>query len=643
MIEAIAWKEWREQRVLVGSGIALALLIPIMMLASVDQLGKQLLVTDPTELLRPCYILLLWPWIAAAAGAGATGGEIGDGTIEALVARPIGRLRLWLIKVAVAGASVIVVAAASLGAEQGYLLLSDPAKAGMIATSGLGSIIAMDHMAPVAAFCFLAFALGVLLGLVLGRVWAAIGTSLACAAVAFSLVSALSVRLDLVHELQPTRVTLLTSFVSLLVLASAAYAFRTAEILSLRARVRCAGRSLLGCAAVVLLLWPPFLIAMRHVDVDTARVTRARMSPRGDLVAVTLTARDDASSELWMLPLDGDPPRRIGRSLADYPLFTRDGSQVAYRSNVSTFGLAVRGEGYYRIVDVDGQSDRALPADWLYASRAPDNVANHSASTGGSSGADSEDRAEPGSLQSAKPSRERRRRNGELCDDPLWVNIEEPLGEPPAVICHTPSTTSRSALTAEPPREDADPYCPLLPGDLRAGDVVVVSYGGDTSANHVDQYAIYTSRRDGTGADLLTRSDSLPWVLRAADGGWWITTKDTTTGSYRDWAYAGGEVQSLSLLHAEFLTSASPHALRAIGDGGGGFDRADSERGLAYLLLDLGGDAWRFSLRADHVGWIDDDRAVFVSPTDGAVTIADATTRQLIHLPPIGAERTPSG
>ncbi|MBW2278855.1 MAG: ABC transporter permease, partial [Deltaproteobacteria bacterium] len=112
---ALLWKEWREQRPIVITGLVLAALMPFFLIAGASTMKREL---DFNALANTMPLFLgavVWPLLAAACGAATISSEIGDGTIGFLLSRPTSRRRVWFAKVAVAAAALLAIIVGSLG------------------------------------------------------------------------------------------------------------------------------------------------------------------------------------------------------------------------------------------------------------------------------------------------------------------------------------------------------------------------------------------------------------------------------------------------------------------------------------------------------------------------------------------------
>jgi len=155
---ALMWKEWREQRPIVITGLGLALLLPPLLIAGAGVMRREVNLATLADAVPLTFVLVVWPLLAAACGAATVSNEIGDGTIGFLLSRPASRPRVWLIKVGtallallaiVAGSAVVTVAFRALvgGGSRGLAL--DP-------LLGLGSIDVAEAFVGVAlAGCML--------------------------------------------------------------------------------------------------------------------------------------------------------------------------------------------------------------------------------------------------------------------------------------------------------------------------------------------------------------------------------------------------------------------------------------------------------------------------------------------------------
>ena len=97
MNRSLLWKEWREQRPLILTGLLVAALMPFFLIAGLSAVGNRPVhLRDLSEAMLGLYTLLLWPLFAAARGAGTVATEIGDGTLGFFLSRPGSLLRVRL-------------------------------------------------------------------------------------------------------------------------------------------------------------------------------------------------------------------------------------------------------------------------------------------------------------------------------------------------------------------------------------------------------------------------------------------------------------------------------------------------------------------------------------------------------------------
>ncbi|MFQ5743863.1 MAG: ABC transporter permease subunit, partial [Acidobacteriota bacterium] len=114
MLKALAWKEWREQRPLMLTGMALCVAMPFFLAAGMSVVETRQGFRGLAEMLSLTLALVIWPLFAAAAGATTISTEIDDGTLRFLLSRPVSRRAVWAIKVLMASVSAFAVVAFSL-------------------------------------------------------------------------------------------------------------------------------------------------------------------------------------------------------------------------------------------------------------------------------------------------------------------------------------------------------------------------------------------------------------------------------------------------------------------------------------------------------------------------------------------------
>lgn len=340
VIRALVWKEWREQRSLLLSGLLLAAVLPLLVMSGATAMS---IAVDPSTLagaLPAILLFLLCPLFCAAAGASTIAGEIGEGTLGFLLSRPASRSLVWTVKVGLAGAVCLLMAAGALLLSWLYGALSgletvEPYIRTISRTSpeGLYTLVAG------AAAAFLLFCCSVFFSGVIGRPMAAAAAALAAWIALLAALVVLWSRLDLVPRLEPEWFAGEMFLAGLLVLASSLYLFARGETLRGRAA---RGRAAVSAASALLamtLVSLPLFHARTRLSPEEAVLRHPILSRSGEAVIATASFPDAASPQVWLIhPSGGDVERLAGR-LAYGHAVSPDGAWVAYLSQRGWFGL----------------------------------------------------------------------------------------------------------------------------------------------------------------------------------------------------------------------------------------------------------------------------------------------------------------
>jgi len=112
MNRALIWKEWRQQRPLVLTAVAAALLLPLFALMGswggfrFDSL---------TQVLLALHVMVIVPVFAAATASLSFADDRADQTMGFLLSRPASRARVWWVKVGVALMAFVAIAVLTAG------------------------------------------------------------------------------------------------------------------------------------------------------------------------------------------------------------------------------------------------------------------------------------------------------------------------------------------------------------------------------------------------------------------------------------------------------------------------------------------------------------------------------------------------
>jgi ABC-type transport system involved in multi-copper enzyme maturation permease subunit len=379
VLRALAWKEWREQRPLVLAGLVVALFMPLLLVAGASGMSRKLDIASLAEVLPVFFAALLWPIIAAAAGASTVANEIGDRTLEFLLSRPARRWKLWGVKVLLAGAATLIVVAGSLVIAWSLQLVSgessrlDTSVAHILETGRGGLFAAVT----VAGGSLLVFAASVFCSTCLSRPLSAAAAGLATSLLVVSAILFIWARLDLQPSLEPQWVGGEMALAAVLILLGSLFLFARGEMLRGRAaRVRMALASVVVLGAVALAS-VPLIHAQVRLSPSSAVLAGPVLSPAGDAAVTTAMREDGSSPQVWLIRTDGTGMTRLTGRLSFAPVFSPDGEWIAYLSQRSALGLRAD-ELYVRLVRPDGSGDRLLtrlPTDEIwFPYRSPDLV-----------------------------------------------------------------------------------------------------------------------------------------------------------------------------------------------------------------------------------------------------------------------------
>jgi len=357
MVRALVWKEWREQRAVVLAGLLLAVALPPFLLAGMSLMGSRVDIIGLAQALPMVYAGLLWPLLAAAAGAGTVASEVGNGTLGFLLSRPASRARIWWVKTATALMSIVVVAAGTLGIAAAFRALVG--SGGRSAGGGIAEEPGL--LVLLAAISVVFFSVAAFLSTVLERAMTAAAGGVAVSLAIVAAIGGIWARLDLVPTLEAEWLTLEFFLAGLAILPASLYVFARGELLRGRGARRAA---LLGASSVVLLaalVSVPIVWWVTRLDATQATLWNLTLSPARDAVLTTASARDGGSAQVWWIPTDGSGPQRRTGRLSFGGTFT--GSQgVAYLSQRGLLGLRSSAGTAVRWQSADGSEDRVLDA-----------------------------------------------------------------------------------------------------------------------------------------------------------------------------------------------------------------------------------------------------------------------------------------
>jgi len=364
MLKALVWKEWREQRPLLLSGLLLAALWPLFMAAFKYSSSAPLDLASVAEALPIAYALVLWPLFTVAAGASTIANEIGDRTLEYLLSRPVSRVRVWGVKLAVGATSALTIVAGSLGI---VLVVRALALGPGGATTPFDDLTyslegGAFALITVEGAIFLLFSFAAFFSSFLPRAMTAAAAGTGASIAVFALVSVIWSRLDLVPRVEPQWMALEITVIGAIVLLASLFVFSRGDMLRGRGvagTVVIASLCITGAAGVALI---PLLYVQLRLSPSDAILGDASLSPTGDAVVLTARSRGLASPEIWLVHSDAPGLTRLAGRLTFGAVFSPDGRWVAYLSNRTALGL--RSDHVdLRAARSDGSEDRLLAAD----------------------------------------------------------------------------------------------------------------------------------------------------------------------------------------------------------------------------------------------------------------------------------------
>ena len=357
-IRALAWKEWREQRPVLLMGLLVSALLPLFLAAGSTALRGGSGFSDVADVQLVVLACIVSPVFVTATGAVTLAGEAGQGTFGFLLTRPVSRVTLWLVKVSMG--AVVSLSAVVLSTAVAWLLTSLAGGDGFAIFSELDPLEAVDgpSLGMIALILVVLYASTVFFSTFLVRPITAAGAGLTGSVAILTVTFLFWSRLDL--DSVSSREILATHLagMSLVLLAASAVLFRRHEVVPQRRGPLLAGI----VVAAVLLLSPVLAVAwLTPLSPEAATLQPCSLSPWGDKVAVTASRSEEGSPRVWLLPTDGTGRQSLTPRLTMDPVFSPDGSWIAYLSRRSWMGLASGGMTM-RAIHIDGSGDRFLAA-----------------------------------------------------------------------------------------------------------------------------------------------------------------------------------------------------------------------------------------------------------------------------------------
>ena len=358
MTRALFWKEWREQRAVILTGVLVTAVMPFFLLAGASMRPRGLPLKDLSEILPGFYGILLWPLIAAAAGAGTIAGEIGEGTLGFLLSRPVSRLRVWTVKVLVGAGAAATVAMGSLLVAWSLTLVAGPTSRSTLPSLSVGSEMSLGWLSIVGS-SFLIFSASVFFSTVVSRAMTAAAAGLTAALILLGGLTMLWSRIDLMPRLEPGWISLEVGIAGVLILLASLALFSRGEMLRGSGARKAAVLAGLLAVAGIGLVTAPVAFSMMRLTPEKAVLNDPTLSPARDAVVATATNAEGGSPQVWMIPTDGSGMTRLTGRLTWMAKWSPDGEWLAYVSARGPLGL--RADGLeVRVVRADGLEDHAV-------------------------------------------------------------------------------------------------------------------------------------------------------------------------------------------------------------------------------------------------------------------------------------------
>jgi ABC-type transport system involved in multi-copper enzyme maturation permease subunit len=359
------WKEYREQRPIVITGLILALLMPFFLIAGASTMNREMDFNALADAMPLFLAFVMWPLLAAACGAATISGEIGDGTIGFLLSRPASRRNVWLVKVAVAALSFLAIIIGSLGVAAVFAALAPDDgretvlhQVAMVKDYGIGEAFGMAFLLGGLA---LLFATAVFFSTFLSRAMTAAAAAVVTALGIISLSFIVWSRFDLIPRFVPGLVTLEFGTAAVLILVASLFVFGRGEMLSGRGVLRYAAFGLLAALAGLVVVCVPAFVAYSRLTPEDAVLLDPRIAPSRNAVLATAANEEGGSAQSWSVFLDGSGIRRLGPRLSGMPAMSPDGKWIAYLSQRGPLGLRADTVSLHALRS-DGTGDRVIAA-----------------------------------------------------------------------------------------------------------------------------------------------------------------------------------------------------------------------------------------------------------------------------------------
>jgi ABC-type transport system involved in multi-copper enzyme maturation permease subunit len=365
MLKALLWKEWREQRSIALAGMALAALVPAMIVAIGVSAGSASDFLDISDMIPFLSAVLIWPLFAALAGASANAGEAAAGSFFFLLSRPVSRTRVWAVKTAMAAAALIAVVAVSFvitqaidrwagGPGAGFPFSSDPVQTNLT-DAGVQALAVGTVMISFAGAVFFS----TFVARALSAALAGIALALFAVFAAAWLQSLFSASTGPSDGVEPFLwMTFLVTAATLL--AGSLHLFRSDAHAGGTERRRLVARTGAGIVACSLVVMGGAMAVSTVVGPDNGRLVFASSVPGSGAMVLEATRNRFTGSSLWIVGPAGDL-QRLTRRLARQPMPTPGGEWIVYTSTRGFLGMR-SGHCELRAVRPDGSADHLVGA-----------------------------------------------------------------------------------------------------------------------------------------------------------------------------------------------------------------------------------------------------------------------------------------
>ena len=363
MLRALLWKEWREQRSIALAGVALAAVVPAMIVAIGVSTGGSSNFLEISDMVPFLSAVLIWPLFAALAGASTNAGEADGGSFFFLLSRPVSRTRVWAVKTAMGSAASIAVIGVSFVIAQAidrwaggpgfsFPFSSDPVQTNLTDAGVQALAVGLVIMSFAGAVFFSTF-----VGRALSAALAGISLALLAAFTAAWFQRLFSATAGPGNGVEPF-LWMTFGATTVALLAGSLHLFRSnghAGGPEARGAAMRAGAGVLACNLAVM---GGAMAATTRVSPANGRLSLELSVPESGAMVVSAFRNRFAGSSLWITGPAGDL-QRLARRPTGRSFATPDGNWLVYGSMRGPFGLRL---AYceLRAVRPDGSGDHLV-------------------------------------------------------------------------------------------------------------------------------------------------------------------------------------------------------------------------------------------------------------------------------------------